>query len=176
VLPAAGPDPGVLGADVPAQRKDQAPRQLGRRAAQPAGTPDLDAEVAAGVEIDRSVGHPRRHEQLQLPRTGEHLPRQRGPLPHGDHDVGGTQGIGQLGVVQMAGPYVQHDIEVIDGVPRTEPGGDVLIIVEDQHAKGHTGILPGWRLGRDGEGLGQGVRRSLGFAVCARSREHNDKY
>ena len=52
-----------------------------------------------------------------------------------------AQRVGQLGVVQMAGPYVEHDLEIVERVPRTEPGGDVLVVVEDKHAKGHTGIL-----------------------------------
>ena len=87
-LPTAVADVAVFSTDVPREGEDQAPGQLGRRHPQAGRSPHLDAQLATGVEVDRRVRHPRRDEQLEAGRVGQHPAGERRPFTHRDHDVG----------------------------------------------------------------------------------------
>jgi len=136
-LPAALAHAAVLLDEVALQRDDQAPRELGGRARQPAGAADGDAELPRRVHVDRGVAHAGRHEQLQIGERCEPLGRERRPLAHRDDHLEVREHVAHDAVAEQVVVEVRDLGRGLQRLPRPEAVGDALVVVEHRDLDGH---------------------------------------
>ena len=143
---AAGPpgqfQPLVLLGDVPEQRQDQAPGQLGRGRADATGAAHRDPARGGRLQVDRRVAHARGDQQPQPRQLAEPLGVEVGTLPHRHYHVVRLQGTDQrLRPLDMLGEHV----DLAQGAhrrPVRAGEGNLLIIIEDRDPHGPDTTAP----------------------------------
>src|SRR5215217_1867164 len=138
-LPAAVADAPVLLEEVALQRDDQPPCELGGRGRQRRGPADRDPELAGGLHVDRGVGHPGRHEQLENGQRGQPRGGEGRALAHRHYHLEALQQVAHDAVDEQM-VVEEGDLGVgLERLPRTDLAGDLLVVVEhgdlDRHGR-----------------------------------------
>jgi hypothetical protein len=128
--------------DVPEQRQDEAPGQLGRHGTHPAGAAHGDPARNRRVQVDGRVRHARGDQQPQPREQAQPFGVERRPLPHGHDDLEGIQRVDQrFRPRDVRGEDVDIG-QLPDRGPVRAGQRNLLIIVEDRDPHAPTLSVP----------------------------------